>query len=118
MTDDAWPKTAEKRGYARQACQISIDFYTSHHAFRENVRDISMGGVFVETCETFKEGDCLMLAIPYGELRTSLEFKGRVVRVEDKGVGIEFDDLTEFQRQIIVEFLKELNGVRDVRYED
>ena len=52
--------------------------------------DISTGGMFIETDESFHFGDVLTVMIPNPREETTLKVPAKVVRTTEKGIGIEF----------------------------
>lgn len=65
-----------------------------------DIRDISLNGLFVRTSEKMESGTgCdVRIELTGTEVPIILEIKGKVVRMEDTGVGIHFDamDLDTF----------------------
>lgn len=91
------------REYPRLSCYIMVDFAAGGKAYRSCIRDISAGGVFIETKDTFKEGQQIALCFTLAESNETLPFKvnGRVRRVYPDGIGVQYEKMSHYQREII-----------------
>lgn len=79
----------EKRNHPRMPCSAPIEYATQDRTFRNLSRDISMGGLFVETWDSFSLGENITVALPIVK-QEPVRLKGKVVRVERQGIGISF----------------------------
>jgi Tfp pilus assembly protein PilZ len=59
---------------------------SEHHA-----RDISLGGIFVETTEKLTPGQKVEISLPFANQDRHIKMNGKVVRVTNDGVGVQFD---------------------------
>ncbi len=83
-------KTDEKRKDTRISCDVRA-WYTSKENFGEEyIRNISLGGTFVETMEIFPIGQEINLSIPFSDQSKYVKVKGKVVRIEEEGIGVKF----------------------------
>lgn len=91
------------REYPRLACYLMVDFASQGKAYRSCIRDISASGVFIETKEAFTPGQEIALCFALSESNQMLPFKvkGRVIRVYSDGIGVQYENMTEYQRDII-----------------
>ena len=91
------------REYPRLACYLMVDFASQGKAYRSCIRDISAGGVFIETKEAFTPGQEIALCFTLSESNQMLPFKvkGRVTRVYSDGIGVQYENMTGYQRDII-----------------
>jgi c-di-GMP-binding flagellar brake protein YcgR len=79
-----------------------IDFYLpvtiKGHQGLTKVKDLSLGGlfIFIEMQDTsrFKQGDEIELIMELPHEKNPIEPKALVARVTDKGIGVEFVDLS------------------------
>ena len=82
----------ERRKHNRVSCNVDVG-YTSEEMFgHDYITDISLGGVFIETFETFVPGRQIRLAIPFSKEEKYVKVTGRVVRIADNGVGVAFTE--------------------------
>jgi Tfp pilus assembly protein PilZ len=83
-------RTNEKRKDTRISCDVKA-WYTSKDNFgREYIKNISLGGTFVETMEIFSIGQEISLSIPFTNNNKYVKVKGQVVRIEKEGIGVKF----------------------------
>ena len=91
------------REYPRIACYLQVDFATGGKAYQSYIRDLSASGVFIETKDTFKVGQEVALCFALSEPDAALPFKlkGKVARVYPDGIGVQYLNMSQYQRQII-----------------
>lgn len=91
------------REYPRIACYIMVDFAAGGKAYRSCIRDISASGVFIETPDQFKPGQEIALCFTITESSEMLPFKvtGRVTRIYPDGIGVQYENMSNYQRDII-----------------
>ncbi len=83
-------KTIDKRKNPRISCDVKA-WYTSNENFgQEYIKNISLGGAFVETPEIFSIGQAIRLKIPFSDQNKYVKVKGNIVRITPEGVGVEF----------------------------
>ncbi len=80
----------EKRRHPRKPCSIVVDYASRDRAFRDYIRDISSGGVFIETSKEFSIGDEIMMTFSISSKQRPFKFTGQVVRITDNGIGVKF----------------------------
>jgi Tfp pilus assembly protein PilZ len=91
------------REYPRLNCLMLIDFAAQGRAYRSCIRDISAKGMFIETSESFEPGQELALCFTLSEANESMPFKvkGRVTRAYPGGIGVQYEKITHYQREIL-----------------
>jgi Tfp pilus assembly protein PilZ len=78
-----------------------VDYDTNDWTYQSLLRDISLGGAYVETSKPMTVGQRIILTLSTHRPERSCTVKGVVVRTDARGVGIQFDDLSLKQRQVI-----------------
>jgi len=53
-------------------------------------KDISNGGIFIETDQVFQVGQIVTLIIPFSDDRRNLNVPAEIVRVSQDGIGLRF----------------------------
>lgn len=98
------------REYPRLSCYLVVDFASGGKAYRSCIRDISASGVFIETTDAFHPGQELALCFTLTESNEMLPFKinGQVTRVYSDGIGVRYENVTDYQRAIISALLEKL----------
>jgi len=85
----------DQRGHHRAACSIPVDYTTQKGSFSGFVKDISKGGVFIETRAHLDVGEKIKLTFSSLTQPNSIRIVGRIVRKNMLGAGVEFEKTTE-----------------------
>lgn len=97
---------ADRRNLSRHACRLGAEVYRAHSnvATRCSLIDISPGGCYIETTETFGSGTALEIVVRTEDLR--LRIHGKVLSMHPGfGMGIEFALRTEEHRKQVQQLL-------------
>ena len=99
------------REYPRLSCYLQVDFAAGGKAYRSCIRDISASGVFIETGDSFKPGQEIALCFTLSESDEMLPFKlkGRVTRLYPDGIGVQYANMTHYQRDIINTLIEKIH---------
>jgi Tfp pilus assembly protein PilZ len=99
------------REYPRLNCLMIIDFAAKGKVYRSCIRDISAKGMFIETSEIFESGQELALCFTLSEANESMPFKvkGRVTRIYSGGIGVQYEKITHYQREILNTLINKIN---------
>ncbi len=81
----------EKRRHPRKPIRIGLHLTNGRVHGQMISRDISLGGIFVETTAELAVGQHLRLSIPFANQDRSIIIEGTVARVTREGVGVQFD---------------------------
>ncbi len=83
--------TEEKREHPRKSIQLTVKLTCGRLSGKKQARDISLGGIFVETTDDISPGQDIQLAIPFTNQKHQIKMKGTVARITDDGIGVQFD---------------------------
>jgi len=85
---------SDRRRHARRPCSIGVTC-TMNRVFADYIKNISRGGVFIETDAPCLPGDhlAMMFALPNQE--EPVKVMGKVVRRAPEGVGVRFTSAAE-----------------------
>jgi Tfp pilus assembly protein PilZ len=99
------------REYPRIKCYLLVDFASKGKIYRSCIRDMSASGAFIETSELFEIGQEVALCFSISESNESLPFKikGKVSRIYPDGIGVEYKNITQYQREIINTLLRKIS---------
>ena len=99
---------AEKRNHQRQDCTILTDYVIKDRLHKDFVKDISEGGVFIETNRPVSAdiGDKMVQNFSDMDEQILFKFNGEIVRIEKKGIGVKFTNLTPYQVDVIRNLIK------------
>jgi CheY-like chemotaxis protein len=101
ITDEKVSQRPNQRRHDRFDCLVAVDYDTNDWTYQSLLRDISLGGAYVETTKPMTESQRIILTLSTHRPERTCTVKGVVVRRDARGVGIQFDELTLQQRQVI-----------------
>jgi hypothetical protein len=79
----------DRDGFRRMYDQ-TITFSTQDRQYSALCRDISSGGIFIQTLDIFKLGQLVTLDIPFSNEKESIKVPAEIVRVNPDGIGLKF----------------------------
>jgi len=100
-----------KRDHSRKSCLISVDYVVEGRAFTNYIQNLSSGGVFIETSESFSLGQEITMAFSFSNDHRPSKFTGEIVRIKKNGIGVKFKDLTKYQEEIIKSAAQKMKGL-------
>ena len=83
-----------KRKYGRREFIRSVDFNVKGSLFHGYTKNISRGGVFIETKNAstlFSAGDPIKMNLEHPELHKNFNVTGKIIRTATNGIGVQFD---------------------------
>jgi len=98
----------EKRRFPRHPFIAEVRFRSDSPPVMARIADISEGGIFIDTVVPLSEGSMVTVSfyLPDGHPDTPFEGSGKVAWTQTTvGVGIEFDNLDEGNRERLKKFL-------------
>ena len=101
-----------RRKYFRLERRLPVVYANERHAYRNFIRDISLGGVFMLTSVPFKVGDEIRIVFNYEDRENPVRLLGRVARVTPEGVGVRFISLNNDRKAAILSLASEAGGTR------
>jgi Tfp pilus assembly protein PilZ len=90
-----WQKSKnEKRKYPRRSTLIDITYSSDQRRiFEDFVRNISAGGLFIETTLVSELGQKLTMTFSHPSSGDPIKVLGKVIRADSGGIGVKFDKL-------------------------
>ncbi len=98
----------ERRRAARAPVTVRVQYATIDAMFSEFTRNVNEGGLFVETDEALEMDEVVVLQFTLPGADVPVQARGRVVRIETTGMGIEFEKLDTSAREAIDALIREL----------
>ena len=80
-----------KRKHYRKPFFMVVDYTTQGHTYRDYIKDMSAGGVFIETRMHFSVGQELSLSFALPTSQRHIKVRGQVVRTSPQGIGVKFN---------------------------
>lgn len=91
----------EKRKNTRKNCMLNIDYSNGKQIFNSFSRDISPGGMFIETFESHMPGSEVIMAFSFPKAEEPFKLGGKVIYSTAKGIGLKFNKITQYQAERI-----------------
>ena len=88
----------ELRKHPRKSFTKPVYFSTDNRYYQGLIKDISRGGLFIQTDESFSLGNEIHLVIPNTKYDKNVMIKGKVVRMSQAGVGVKFTGLVKKEK--------------------
>jgi len=81
----------EKRELPRRPSALVVTYTDACRRYEDLARDISAGGLFIETRERFVVGDQIGIAFRLPDVSAPIRLSGKIVRTSPTGIGVQFD---------------------------
>ncbi|MBW1803928.1 MAG: PilZ domain-containing protein [Deltaproteobacteria bacterium] len=94
----------KKREHERKPFPATVDYSTAKGAYRDFIKDISDGGVFIETPRPHSIGERISMTFLLPEHEKRINVQGVIVRVDEGGIGVKFET-SQVQQEIIKLFV-------------
>lgn len=78
------------RVYIRKPCSEDTHFSANRELFRGTIKNISQGGIYIQTQERFVVGQEVVVAVPFGEANEDVKRNGKIVWQDRSGIAIQF----------------------------
>lgn len=96
-----------RREHFRKALRLPVAYAIGKHAYRDFIKDISLGGVFIFTRTPFQAGQQIRLVFRKKDSDNPVTILGKVARVTPEGIGIEFLSLNKDKKTAILTLASE-----------
>lgn len=93
-----------QRKHERKPFRTTLDYATGRGSYRDFIRDISVGGVYIETSTSFSVGEEISMTLLLPEHEKKIKIQGEIVRIEKQGIGVKFKT-SQVQKEIIKSFV-------------
>ena len=92
---EKWQKSKnEKRKHTRRSTLTDITYSSDkRRVFEDFVRNISAGGLYIETKLVSEIGQQLNMTFSHPESGNPIKVAGKIVRVDSGGIGVRFNKL-------------------------
>ena len=81
---------SQRRKHARQSWVASVDYATEDRAFKDFTKNISTGGIFIETRTPFSIGQQITLTFSPSNSKEPIKITGQIVWTGSLGIGVKF----------------------------
>lgn len=104
----------DNRKYPRKDCLISAKLMSQDMASNCYILDLSLHGAFVEADSAFSVGTEVKLMFSAPNHPDRLKIKGQIIWTDDQGVGVEFMQMTQKQKEVIKAFCDNNEAVYEI----
>ena len=94
----------KKRKHERKSFLTTIDYSNEKGSYRDFIKDISLGGLFIETRTSFSIGEIISMTLLLPEYNKKIKIEGEVVRIDKQGIGVKFKT-SQIQQEIVKSFV-------------
>jgi len=101
LVDERPSERTNLRKHDRFECNVAVDYDIIDWTYQSFIRDISLGGAYIETKQPVKDGQKIVLTLSHPKLEHSCAIIGQVVRRDKKGIGVRFEDVGLQQMKVI-----------------
>jgi Tfp pilus assembly protein PilZ len=96
------------RKHEREPFFMVVDYSTEDRIYKDYIKDISAGGIFIETRMPFSVGQELSLPFPLPNYQKYIKITGELIRITPQGIGVKFKMLNQDQEAMIKSLLPDL----------
>ena len=82
---------SDRRRYPRQSAAFTVKYTVNSVTYRDLVRDVSSGGIYIGNWRAIKDGQRISLHFPVSALDQQSSVTGTVKRSQDRGFAVIFD---------------------------
>ena len=86
--------------FFRKPFFMNVNYATCERSYNDFIKDISAGGLFIETRRPFSIGQDIVLTFPFREDRKHVKISGEIVRTTENGIGVRFKMSPPEQQQL------------------
>ncbi len=101
ITDEKRGQSTTLRKHKRYECHVAAQYEVDNQRFQCFLRDISVGGAYLETDRLIKIGQSLTLFLSESVEESQVPIEGKAVHRDHHGVGVQFKTLTLKQKKLI-----------------
>ena len=80
---------------SRRTAYIIAEYTVKEGTYRDVIKNIGAGGLFVRTSRKITDGQTIMLEFPLFQFDHTIQVYGKVVRSYSDGFAVTFDELIE-----------------------
>ena len=101
QVDESRTTGSQKRSHERHKCLVSVDYDLGDWSYRSYIKNISLGGAYIEMSHPVKVGEEIMLTLTSPPPVKTCHITAVVVRRDRNGVGVKFNELSLLQKEMI-----------------
>ncbi len=99
--DEIRSNTRNSRTHERYDLLVALDYDIKNMTRQCSLRDVSLGGAYIETEQKIELGQTITLTLTSPKLKSNCSIEASVVRKDRKGAGVRFQISSSEQQQMI-----------------
>jgi Tfp pilus assembly protein PilZ len=103
-------QTLEQRRYDRKDFLKIIDYTVGDRFYRDFIQNMSAGGAFIETSETFSKGQKILMTFMSPDNQGPFKISGEIVRIHSDGIGVTFKIKSQVQEMVLKSFIEKIQN--------
>ena len=76
------------RMFSRVHCSYDVDLWVKGHLYRCVTHNVSYGGMFIETCKAFSDGQNVFICVHLNRSGRLFSAQGEIIRNGPHGIGV------------------------------
>ncbi|MBT3175784.1 MAG: PilZ domain-containing protein [Desulfobacula sp.] len=109
---DTW-QVGKQREFQRLKAKSDIDVVVGNRVIQTDTSDISASGLYINTSGKFETNKIVRIVFSVPGVEKSFKLQGTIVRVEESGIAIEFENLTPYFKGILDNVIWESNNQKN-----
>ena len=103
-----------RRKRKREPFFMVVNYSVEDRFYKSRIRNISAGGLFIETRMPFTAGQEVSLAFPLPDYQKRIKITGEIARVTPQGIGVKFKMVNQEQEAMIKSLLEWLASTKPI----
>ncbi len=97
---ETW-QSGKQRDYRRLDARTDIDVVVGDRVIQTTTRNMSASGIYINTAGKFEPNKDVRVVFSVPGYDKPFKLKGRIIRVEQHGLAIRFEQITSYFKQIL-----------------
>jgi Tfp pilus assembly protein PilZ len=86
------------------------DYAVGDRFYRDFIQNISAGGAFIETSQTFSKGQKILMIFMSPDHQLPFKINGEIVRIHSDGIGVTFKLKSQVQEMVLKSYIRKIQS--------
>lgn len=109
---ETW-QSGKQREYQRLPAKSDIDVVVGDRIIKTQTSDISASGLFINVCGKFETRKSVRVVFTVPGYNKPFKLQGSIVRVEENGIAIKFENITPYFKKILDDVIWENENAKN-----
>jgi len=96
---------SEKRKYNRKDFIRIVDYTVGDRYYRDFIKDMSEGGIFIETSNEFSLGQKILMTFVSPDYQRPFKISGEIIHAQAGGIGVKFKIESQVQESVLKSYV-------------